>query len=59
MNFVTEDITAAIATLAPFMPLTYYDSREARNRIKPRYVWGFWAFLSGVATGIVLVQVLF
>lgn len=39
--------------------LTYYDSREARNRIKPRYVWGFWAFLSGVAVGMLLVSLVF
>ena len=39
--------------------LTYYDSREARNRIKPRYVWGFWAFLLGMASGMLLVTVVF
>lgn len=39
--------------------LTYYDSREARNRIKPRYVWGFWAFLLGIVTGMLLVTVVF
>ncbi|MDP3858281.1 MAG: hypothetical protein Q8Q73_11040 [Stagnimonas sp.] len=41
------------------MPITYYDSREARNRVKPRYVWGFWAYLLGVATGVLLVGTLF
>ena len=41
------------------MPITYYDSREARHRIKPRSVWGFWAYLLGIATGIILVEILF
>jgi len=41
------------------MQITYYDSREGRNRIKPRYVWGFWAYLLGITSGIVLVAVVF
>lgn len=40
------------------MGITYYDSREGRNRIKPRYVWSFWAFLAGVLTGMVLLEFL-
>lgn len=38
------------------MAFTYYDSREARNRIKPRYIWGFWAFLAGVVTGVLIIE---
>ena len=40
------------------MPLSYYDSREARNKFKPRYVWGFWAYLLGLLSGVALVMFL-
>lgn len=40
------------------MPITYYDHREARNRIKPRYVWAFWAYLFGIASGAALLEYL-
>lgn len=36
--------------------LTYYDHREARTRIKPRYIWGFWAFIVGLVTGMLILQ---
>lgn len=40
------------------MGLRYYDSVTGRDRIKPRYVWAFWAYLFGVGTALVLLSVL-
>lgn len=40
------------------MGITYYDAREGRNRIKPRYIWGFWSFLAGVLTGVAVLEML-
>ncbi len=37
------------------MGLRYYDSVSGRDRIKPRYVWAFWAYLLGAASTLVLV----
>ncbi len=33
------------------MSLRYYDRASGTLRLKRRYVWGFWAYLLGVASG--------
>lgn len=35
---------------------TYYDHMLARQRIKRRYVWAFWAFMAGSAFGFMALQ---
>ena len=34
--------------------LTYYDATQGRVRLKRRYVWAWWAFVAGVALGVVV-----
>ena len=38
--------------------LTYYDSITGGERFKRRYVWGFWAFLTGIILGAAVVALL-
>ena len=38
--------------------LTYYDTISGSERFKRRYVWAFWAFLTGATLGAALVAML-
>ena len=39
--------------------MTYYDGTVGRERIKRRYVWGFWGFCLGVTTAVAFIELLF
>ena len=36
------------------MGLRYFDNTLGRERIKRRYVWASWAFVTGLLSGMVL-----
>lgn len=40
------------------MPIRYYDHALGRERIKRRYVWAFYAFITGTVLGIMAGHVL-
>ena len=40
------------------MGLRYFDSETGRERFKRRYVWAFWGYFGGIATGMILLALL-
>jgi hypothetical protein len=34
--------------------LTYYDRISQRHYLKPRYKWAIWAFVAGMAFGVIM-----
>lgn len=36
--------------------MRYYDVDAGESRIKRRYVWGFWAYLAGLASAAIIVE---
>ncbi len=41
------------------MQLTYFDPISGRRRFKRRYAWAFWAYTAGVASGMLVLALLF
>ena len=40
------------------MQLTYFDAISGRKRVKRRYLWAFWSYLGGFASGLALMALL-
>ncbi|WP_281169448.1 hypothetical protein [Solimonas soli] len=40
------------------MQLKYFDSTLGVERYKRRYVWAFWAYVAGLATGVLVLTLL-
>lgn len=38
--------------------MKYYDHQHGIERYKRRYVWGLWAYVSGLVSGLILLSAL-